>query len=169
MQLQVRHSRHRRWRLHARKRCVVVASTNGGTPFWLKSAAVPSAPQPRLSRCFAVLPTPLTTSSFATTFPVHLSLTTAYLESQVAIDKAYGDEINWTKRSVANTACNYNLLTPVSGKFSSDRTIHEYAKDIWNIQVCDREVWVFLNKRACRDQVPSPLTLPRSKRQWETQ
>lgn len=32
----------------------------------------------------------------------------------------------WTKMSILNTAGSY--------KFSSDRTIHEYAKDIWNVE-----------------------------------
>ena len=32
----------------------------------------------------------------------------------------------WTRMSILNTAGSY--------KFSSDRTIHEYAKDIWNIK-----------------------------------
>lgn len=32
----------------------------------------------------------------------------------------------WTRMSILNTAGSY--------KFSSDRTIHEYAKDIWDIK-----------------------------------
>lgn len=32
----------------------------------------------------------------------------------------------WTKMSILNTAGSY--------KFSSDRTIHEYARDIWRIE-----------------------------------
>lgn len=35
----------------------------------------------------------------------------------------------WTTMSILNTAGSY--------KFSSDRTIHEYAKDIWNIEAVE--------------------------------
>ena len=36
------------------------------------------------------------------------------------------DPIAWTKKCILNIAA--------SGKFSSDRTIAEYARDIWNVQ-----------------------------------
>ncbi|KAF8775582.1 hypothetical protein HU200_004358 [Digitaria exilis] len=49
----------------------------------------------------------------------------SYIECQQKVDEAYRDQKLWTKMSILNTAC--------SSKFSSDRTIHEYAKDIWNI------------------------------------
>jgi glucan phosphorylase len=38
------------------------------------------------------------------------------------------DKSKWTKMSILSTAG--------SGKFSSDRTIQQYAKEIWNIQEC---------------------------------
>ncbi|GBF88239.1 starch phosphorylase [Raphidocelis subcapitata] len=44
-----------------------------------------------------------------------------YLRAQEEVDK-------WTRRSI--------LYTAGSGKFSSDRTIVEYAKDIWHVQPC---------------------------------
>ncbi|KAM6549435.1 hypothetical protein CsatB_021111 [Cannabis sativa] len=50
----------------------------------------------------------------------------SYLECQDKVDEAYRDQKKWTRMSILNTAGSY--------KFSSDRTIHEYAKDIWNIQ-----------------------------------
>lgn len=50
----------------------------------------------------------------------------SYHETQARIDAAYLDQENWTKMAIINTAR--------SGKFSSDRTINQYAKDIWNIQ-----------------------------------
>ncbi len=50
----------------------------------------------------------------------------AYLAAQAAVEKAYTDKSLWTKMSILNVArC---------GKFSSDRTIIEYAKDIWGIE-----------------------------------
>lgn len=48
----------------------------------------------------------------------------AYIECQESVDAAYGDQERWTRMSILNTAGSY--------KFSSDRTIHEYAKDIWD-------------------------------------
>ncbi|WVZ22742.1 hypothetical protein V8G54_001286 [Vigna mungo] len=50
----------------------------------------------------------------------------SYLECQEEVDKAYRDQKRWTKMSILNTAGSY--------KFSSDRTIHEYARDIWRIE-----------------------------------
>ncbi|KAJ6926849.1 hypothetical protein NC651_011064 [Populus alba x Populus x berolinensis] len=50
----------------------------------------------------------------------------SYIECQEEVDKAYHDQKTWTKMSIMNTAGSY--------KFSSDRTIHEYAREIWNIE-----------------------------------
>ncbi|KAJ8750192.1 hypothetical protein K2173_014107 [Erythroxylum novogranatense] len=50
----------------------------------------------------------------------------SYIECQDEVEQAYKDQKKWTKMSIMNTAGSY--------KFSSDRTIHEYARDIWNIQ-----------------------------------
>ncbi|BBH00256.1 Glycosyl transferase, family 35 [Prunus dulcis] len=49
----------------------------------------------------------------------------SYIECQEKVDEAYRDQKRWTRMSILNTAGSY--------KFSSDRTIHEYAEDIWNI------------------------------------
>ncbi|KAG4110996.1 hypothetical protein ERO13_D13G080400v2 [Gossypium hirsutum] len=49
----------------------------------------------------------------------------SYIECQDNVDEAYRDQKRWTKMSILNTAGSY--------KFSSDRTIHEYARDIWRI------------------------------------
>jgi glycogen phosphorylase len=48
----------------------------------------------------------------------------AYWKAQVKIDEAWRDRNRWLRSSVLNTA---NV-----GWFSSDRTIGEYAKEIWN-------------------------------------
>ncbi|KAH7554505.1 hypothetical protein JRO89_XS12G0228600 [Xanthoceras sorbifolium] len=50
----------------------------------------------------------------------------SYIECQEKVDEAYRDQKLWTRMSIMNTAGSY--------KFSSDRTIHEYARDIWNIE-----------------------------------
>ena len=49
----------------------------------------------------------------------------SYCEAQEKIQEAYKDEARWAKMAMLNVA---NV-----GKFSSDRTIEEYVKDIWKI------------------------------------
>ena len=49
-----------------------------------------------------------------------------YIEMQDAIDQVYRDHDQWTRMSIMSVAG--------SGKFSSDRTIEEYARDIWGIE-----------------------------------
>ena len=49
----------------------------------------------------------------------------SYAEAEDRIDKAYRDEKWWARTAMLNTAC--------SGKFSSDRTIEEYVRDIWHL------------------------------------
>ena len=48
-----------------------------------------------------------------------------YARVQDEIDKAYGDKRKWAKMAICNVA--------KSGKFSSDRTIQQYAKEIWQL------------------------------------
>ena len=50
----------------------------------------------------------------------------SYAEAQMKVDAAYRDEKAWAKMAMLNTAC--------AGKFSSDRTIEEYAKEIWKLK-----------------------------------
>ncbi|CAM6100769.1 unnamed protein product [Calypogeia fissa] len=50
----------------------------------------------------------------------------SYLEAQAAVDRAYVDQKHWIQMSILNTAG--------TGKFSSDRTIKEYADEIWGIK-----------------------------------
>ncbi len=49
----------------------------------------------------------------------------SYREAQNKLDKAYRDRKRWAQMMLKNIAN--------AGKFSSDRTIMEYAKEIWNI------------------------------------
>ncbi|MFH0984052.1 MAG: glycogen/starch/alpha-glucan phosphorylase, partial [Candidatus Omnitrophota bacterium] len=51
----------------------------------------------------------------------------AYCAVQDRISEDYQDQDTWTEKAILNVA--------KSGKFSSDRTIAEYAKEIWNIPV----------------------------------
>ncbi|MDR1150775.1 MAG: glycogen/starch/alpha-glucan phosphorylase [Clostridiales bacterium] len=50
----------------------------------------------------------------------------SYKNTYKKINFDYKDKHKWTKSAIMNTSC--------SGKFSSDRTIKEYAKDIWNLK-----------------------------------
>lgn len=54
-----------------------------------------------------------------------------YIECQEKVRAAYNDRDEWTRMAIRNTAR--------SGKFSSDRAIQEYARNIWNISPVDRE------------------------------
>ena len=49
----------------------------------------------------------------------------SYAEAQKRVEEAYKNQEWWAKAALLNTAC--------SGKFSSDRTIEEYVKDIWHL------------------------------------
>ena len=50
-----------------------------------------------------------------------------YLRCQQEVGELYRDQPNWIRKSILNVAR--------MGKFSSDRTIREYARDIWGIPV----------------------------------
>ncbi len=50
----------------------------------------------------------------------------SYEEAQKKVEKAYRDEDKWARMAMLQTA--------KCGKFSSDRTIEEYAKEIWHLQ-----------------------------------
>ena len=49
----------------------------------------------------------------------------SYIECHERVDKAFRNKDAWTKAAILNTAR--------VGKFSSDRTISEYAKEIWHL------------------------------------
>lgn len=53
----------------------------------------------------------------------------AYKEAQMEVDKAYRDQRTWAQKCLKNLA---NV-----GKFSADRTIKEYASEIWDIEEQD--------------------------------
>ncbi|MCE0483147.1 MAG: glycogen/starch/alpha-glucan phosphorylase [Methylacidiphilales bacterium] len=49
----------------------------------------------------------------------------SYCDIQAKVDEAYHDKVRWAKMAILNTAR--------VDKFSSDRTIHEYAREIWKL------------------------------------
>ena len=48
-----------------------------------------------------------------------------YIQTQERVDRAYQDRDGWNRKAILNVAR--------AGKFSSDRTIHEYASQIWHL------------------------------------
>jgi starch phosphorylase len=58
----------------------------------------------------------------------HLADLTAYAEAQQRVGELYADPEHWVRKAIINVAA--------SGKFSSDRTIQEYAREIWHAAPC---------------------------------
>ena len=50
----------------------------------------------------------------------------SYADAQKRVEEAYRDTDRWAKMAMLNTAC--------CGKFTSDRTIEEYVRDIWKLE-----------------------------------
>jgi starch phosphorylase len=50
----------------------------------------------------------------------------AYIDCQERVSDAYRDDDNWTRMSILNSAR--------VGRFSSDRSIREYCRDIWKVR-----------------------------------
>ncbi|HKB15816.1 MAG TPA: glycogen/starch/alpha-glucan phosphorylase, partial [Planctomycetota bacterium] len=61
----------------------------------------------------------------------HLADLRSYGEAHSLVGKLYADPEAWTRRAVLNIAA--------SGRFSSDRTIAEYAREIWETPPCPIE------------------------------
>jgi glycogen phosphorylase len=59
---------------------------------------------------------------------LHLADLTSYLEADQRLVELYTDADAWARQAILNVAS--------SGKFSSDRTIAEYAADIWQVAPC---------------------------------
>jgi glycogen phosphorylase len=59
---------------------------------------------------------------------MHLADLKSYLEADQGLCELYADSAGWSRKAILNVAG--------SGKFSSDRTIAEYATGIWNAKPC---------------------------------
>jgi starch phosphorylase len=59
---------------------------------------------------------------------MHLADLQAYVEADQKLLDLYRDPYAWAERAMLNIAG--------AGKFSSDRTIAEYARDVWNVRAC---------------------------------
>src|SRR6516165_2800732 len=59
---------------------------------------------------------------------MHLADLTSYVQAQDQLGDLYSNPSEWARKAILNVAS--------SGKFSSDRTIHEYASEIWKAEPC---------------------------------
>jgi glycogen phosphorylase len=59
---------------------------------------------------------------------MHLADLTSYLDADRKLCDLYADSDGWARKAILNVAG--------SGKFSSDRTIAQYAAEIWNAKPC---------------------------------
>ena len=59
---------------------------------------------------------------------MHLADLTSYVDAQERLGELYANPDAWAEKAILNVAG--------SGKFSSDRSIAEYAKDIWGVKPC---------------------------------
>jgi starch phosphorylase len=59
---------------------------------------------------------------------MHLADLKSYLEADQRLCELHADQAAWTRKAILNVAN--------SGKFSSDRTIAEYAREIWDVEPC---------------------------------
>ena len=59
---------------------------------------------------------------------MHLADLTSYIQAQERLGALYRDPGAWARKAILNVAS--------SGEFSSDRTIHEYATEIWKTEPC---------------------------------
>ena len=59
---------------------------------------------------------------------MHLADLSSYLETQTRVGALYGNPGTWAQKAIVNIAS--------SGRFSTDRTITEYATEIWNAKPC---------------------------------
>ena len=59
---------------------------------------------------------------------MHLADLQSYLKADQQLIALYGDSAAWARKAILNVAS--------SGKFSSDRTIAQYAADIWKVEPC---------------------------------
>jgi starch phosphorylase len=59
---------------------------------------------------------------------LHLADLKSYGEAHERVGELYADKEEWSCKAILNIAA--------SGKFSSDRTILEYASQIWRLEPC---------------------------------
>ena len=78
----------------------------------------------------------------------------SYCEAQAKVDETFVDKHKWTSLSIQAAAC--------SGKFSTDRTIAEYASKIWNLTSTERPApgVATITKTSSKDGIASSRSTP---------
>jgi glycogen phosphorylase len=71
---------------------------------------------------------PLRDTLLTTDHYMHLADLTSYCQAQDQLGELYAKPDEWARKAILNIGS--------SGKFSSDRTIHEYATEIWKAEPC---------------------------------
>jgi starch phosphorylase len=71
---------------------------------------------------------PLRDTLLTTDHYMHLADLTSYCQAQDRVGELYAKPDEWARKAILNVAS--------SGKFSSDRTIHEYTTEIWKVDPC---------------------------------
>jgi starch phosphorylase len=71
---------------------------------------------------------PLIDSLLGADHYLHLADLKSYSDAHARLGELYGDQESWSGKAVLNIAA--------SGRFSSDRSIAEYARDIWHAEAC---------------------------------
>jgi starch phosphorylase len=71
---------------------------------------------------------PLVGSLLGADYYLHLADLKSYSDAHVRLGELYGDQEGWSRKAVLNIAA--------SGAFSSDRSIAEYAREIWHAEAC---------------------------------
>jgi starch phosphorylase len=59
---------------------------------------------------------------------LHLADLKSYSEAHARLGELYGDQESWSRKAILNIAA--------SGRFSSDRSIADYAREIWHADRC---------------------------------
>jgi len=81
---------------------------------------------------------------------MHLADMQSYASTQQRLGALYADREAWSRKAVLNVAA--------SGRFSSDRTIREYLRDIWHAPPCPIPLDLGENHEP-RDPAPRPSGL----------
>jgi len=71
---------------------------------------------------------PLLDSLLGSDYYLHLADLASYSDAHARLGALYGDQEDWSRKAILNIAA--------SGGFSSDRSIAEYATEIWHAQAC---------------------------------
>eukprot|EP00850_Spirogloea_muscicola_P005963 SM000028S10057 [mRNA] locus=s28:122400:123239:+ [translate_table: standard] len=58
----------------------------------------------------------------------------SYLDAQHSVDQIFSDPFDWTRRCIVHATLQTTASTASMGQFSSDRTVQEYAQDIWRLK-----------------------------------